>query len=191
MKQTLIYDDFVRAGHLIDLDPALIQAVCKVEAPFGGFDENDLPRILFEGHHFSRLTNHVYDQSHPTISYMEWTRRFYSRNNTGELNRLAEAAALDRNAALQSASWGRFQIMGFNHVAAGFPVLQDFINAMYDSETAQLTAFVYFLKNDKGGRMITNLRNHKWAAFARDYNGPGYADNQYDTKLATAYADFS
>jgi hypothetical protein len=29
--------------------------------------------------------------------------------------------------------------------------------------------------------------NKDWAKFARGYNGPGYAQNAYDVKLAQAY----
>jgi hypothetical protein len=32
------------------------------------------------------------------------------------------------------------------------------------------------------------LRNHNWKAFARVYNGPDFAVNRYDAKLAAAYA---
>lgn len=190
MSKTLTDSDFVAGGQQVNLEPGLIHAVCDVEAPQGGFDENGLPRILFEGHQFSRLTNHVYDQSHPTISYPQWTKRFYSSTNTGEHARLQEASALNRDAALQSASWGKFQIMGFNYQTCGFLDIQSFINAMYKDEGAHLAAFLGFVSKDRGGAMIPALREHRWADFARMYNGPGYAANKYDIKLGVAYAKY-
>jgi hypothetical protein len=39
--------------------------------------------------------------------------------------------------------------------------------------------------------LVDELRRNDWAGFARGYNGPGYADNRYDTKLASAYSNFS
>jgi peptidoglycan hydrolase-like protein with peptidoglycan-binding domain len=39
---------------------------------------------------------------------------------------------------------------------------------------------------DKAG-LIKALNSHDWQAFARGYNGPGYAKNAYDKKLAAAY----
>ena len=36
--------------------------------------------------------------------------------------------------------------------------------------------------------MIGPLRRKQWAKFASLYNGPGYRQNRYDEKLATAYA---
>ena len=32
---------------------------------------------------------------------------------------------------------------------------------------------------------------HSWSAFARAYNGAGYAQNQYDTKIAAAYRHYA
>ena len=34
------------------------------------------------------------------------------------------------------------------------------------------------------------LRRKDWANFARGYYGPGYAENRYDDKMASAYASF-
>jgi hypothetical protein len=40
---------------------------------------------------------------------------------------------------------------------------------------------------DKAG-LAAALRRHDWHAFARGYNGPAYARNAYDAKMAEAYA---
>ena len=50
---------------------------------------------------------------------------------------------------------------------------------------AHLDAFVNFIKANK---LDGTLRAKNWAAFARGYNGPGYAQNAYDKKMAEAYA---
>lgn len=193
--KTLTEEDFQNASADNNLPVAAIKAVCKIEAPRGGFDANGLPVILFEGHWFSHFTDGAYDTSHPTISYPKWTRRFYAGTNTGEHARLAEASALNRDAALQSASWGKFQIMGFNHLSAGFPVLQDFVNAMYDSEVAHLRAFISFLKTDRGGVGMERLKqacvDGNWTPFAEFYNGLDQAANHYDQRLAAAYEELS
>lgn len=184
--------DFARAAAQLAVPEAAVRAVCEVEAPQGGFDAAGLPRILFEGHHFARLTGGAYNSTHPTISYPAWVRTHYAKGsnadarNAGEHQRMARAAALNRDAALQSASWGRFQIMGSNHRLAGHATLQSFVNAMYDSEAAHLAAFCSFVRAHPA--MHQALQAQDWAAFARAYNGPAYAKNQYDTKLAAAYS---
>ena len=39
----------------------------------------------------------------------------------------------------------------------------------------------------KKNRLDTYLRNKDWTGFAKRYNGPAYAENQYDKKLEKAY----
>jgi N-acetylmuramidase len=74
--------------------------------------------ILFEAHVFSKNTRHAYDYVFPEISSRHWNRALY-RGGEREYPRLMKAMLLDRAAALKSASWGRFQVMGFNHSLAG------------------------------------------------------------------------
>jgi hypothetical protein len=93
---------------------------------------------------------------------------------------------LDEDAALRSASWGKFQIMGDNFKACGFTNVASFVDAMLEGERRHLAAFVSFIGAD--GRLKTALQKREWATFARIYNGPKYADNAYDTKMADAYA---
>lgn len=194
-KPTLSEEDFQTAAADNGLAVAAIKAVAHIEAPRGGFDDNGIPVTLFEGHWFSHFTNGAFDKSHPTISYPVWTRQFYAGTNAGEQARLAQACALDRDAGLKSASWGKFQIMGMNYVAAGFASIQDFVNAMYDSEAAHLKAFLNFLKNDRHGMGMKLVQQAvatgSWTPFAVFYNGTGEAQNQYDKKLAAAFEEFS
>ena len=56
------------------------------------------------------------------------------------------------------------------------------------SEGEHLKAFGNFITSNS---LDGALRNHQWAKLAAGYNGPGYKDNQYDTKLANAYAKYS
>ena len=184
MKRPLQNADFQRAADALGVSVNVVKAVTEVESRGRGFyPDSDEPIILFERHIFSRLTGRKYDKSHPDISAIAPGGYGPSSAQHGRLQR---AARLDRHAALSSASWGLFQIMGFNHEAAGFIRLQTFINAMYRSEGAQLDAFVSFVKAHPG--MVKALKALDWAEFARLYNGPAYAKNQYDRKLAKAYA---
>lgn len=188
---SLAPESFAGAALALGCEVAAIRAVCEVEAPGGGFDAVGQPRILFEGHLFSKATGGRFDASHPTISYPRWVRTFYATGptadarNEGEHQRLRVATSLDRGAALASASWGKFQILGSNWKDAGAESLQAFINAMYRDEDAHLAAFVALIKS---WGLAPTLRERQWATFAKRYNGPAYAENQYDTKLAAAYA---
>ncbi len=181
----LVREDFIDDAKLIGCEVAAIMAVAAVESRGGGFDLEGFPKTLFEGHWFHRLTKGKYTVSHPTLSYARWTKAHYGKTWQQEKTRLATAMALDRNAAMMSASWGMFQIMGFNHGACGFKTVQSFVNAMCKDENAQLSAFTSFIITSNLG---DELREHRWTDFARLYNGPGFAQNRYDIKLAQAYA---
>jgi LysM repeat protein len=183
-SRTLTEADWQRAATALGVDVAAIKAVANVEAPGSGFLADGRPKILFEAHQFGRLTGDRYNSSHPNISSAEWNRSLY-KGGAAEHDRLAQAQALNDSAALQAASWGRFQIMGFNYKTAGYNNVQDFVAAMKHSEGKQLDAFVNFIKADPA--MHRALQNHDWASFARAYNGPGYAQNNYDTKIASEY----
>lgn len=184
-KPKLNEADFSRSAARLAVPVASVKAVCQVEAPKGGFLPSGEPTILFERHKFSQFTRRKFDKAHPDISNR--LRGGYL-GGAAEHKRLQKAAALDRVAALKSASWGKFQIMGFNHAAAGFADIQAFINAMYHSEGAQLDAFVNYILAER--ELHAALKARDWAEFARRYNGEAYAENAYDTKLAAAYRRF-
>lgn len=192
MKPVLTEADYKRAALALKCPVAAVKAVCAVEAPKGGFQTDGQPRILFERHHFSKRTGGRFDAKYPGISNR--TAGGYGLESA-QHGRLGQAAALDRDAALSSTSWGKFQIMGFNFEAAGFPSLQSFINAMYHSEGAQLDAFVSFVKRDRGGKvwaaLLHGVSTGDWKPFASLYNGPAFAINRYDTKLAAAFTLFN
>lgn len=187
-QRTLSDADWQRAATTLGVDVAAIRAVAQVEAPGSGFLADGRPKILFEAHVFGRRTGGAYNASHPDISSARWNRSLYV-GGAGEYPRLEQAMALDRTAALESASWGRFQIMGFNHQAAGYADVESFVQAMREGEGRQLDAFVSFIQADPA--MHQALRDHDWAGFALRYNGEGYAANQYDTRMAEAWARFS
>lgn len=179
----LTSDDFKIAAGILGTNVYAVMAVAEVEAAGSGFFPNGQPKILFEAHIFSRLTNHRYDLTHPNISSPKWSKVLYL-GGAQEHTRLQAAVTLDRDAALQSASWGMFQIMGFNYTRCGMPDLQTFINRMYESEGQQLRLFCNFVVSMG---LADELQRNDWAGFARVYNGPSYAENQYDTKLSRAY----
>lgn len=181
---TLTRQDFAAAAKLIGCETEAVMAVTAVESRGSGFDPEGFPITLFEGHWFHRLTNGKFTTSHPTLSYAKWTRQFYGKSWSVEKARLAAAVELDRPAALQSASWGMFQIMGFNHAVCGFKSVQPFVSAMCKSEAVQLNIFAEYIINSG---LSDELRDHRWADFARLYNGPSFAVNKYDIKLAAAY----
>jgi uncharacterized protein (TIGR02594 family) len=181
--------DYASAARQLGVDVAAIKAVADVESAGSGMLPSGKPKILFEAHVFHQQTGGRYDGSYPNLSSSNWNRSLYGAGGEHQWQRFEQASKLDPAAAMKSASWGRFQIMGFNHQRAGFDNVQAFVTAMKSGEGAQLKAFASFIQSDP--KMLQALRNHDWAAFAQRYNGSGYAQNQYDTKMAQAYAKFA
>ena len=111
--------------------------------------------------------------------------RTESAFGVGEYPRLERAIGFDEEAALNSASWGAGQVMGFNHAVAGFTTVQAMVNAMVRGEDAQLIAMANFIN---ANNLARPLRNQDWTTFARGYNGPAFVENKYDEKLKVAHA---
>lgn len=190
MNRDISAQAWVALAKQLDIEVAALRAVAEVESNGAGFlpPPSDLPKVLFEGHVFHRLTQGRYDATQPNLSYPVWDRKQYSGSLAGEWARLNAACALDRTAALQSASWGMFQIMGFNYAACGCADVDAFVAAQSAGADQQLALFARFIAR---APFVGALREQDWAAFARAYNGSGYRQNAYDSKLRDAYRRFS
>lgn len=174
------------AIQLLQVGVAELVAVGTVETRGFGFLPDRRPVILFERHIFSQRTNQRFDATAPDISNPK--PGGYGAGGAAQYDRLARAIALDREAALASASWGLGQVMGFNAQVAGFANVEVMVAAMMDSENAQLLAMAHFINNN--AKAVKALRKHDWATFAKIYNGPNYAINKYDIRLASAFQGF-
>jgi hypothetical protein len=176
--------DYADAATALGCDVAMIRAVDRVESNGHGFGPDGRPIILFEPHVFSRLTNHKFDSSYGGVSYPKWGEKPYPPSQAARWDQLLFAAKLDHDAAYQSASYGRFQIMGFNFGLCGFATVGAFVDAMGRSERDHLMAFVQFVLSSK---LDDELRTRDLLAFATRYNGPGQA-SAYAAKLSAALA---
>jgi hypothetical protein len=188
-KGPLKQSDYAEAAKFLGCEPEAVMAVVAVESGSSGFASDGRPLILFEPHVFSRLTKRAYDATHPKISYVTWDKTKYPKTQDARWDQLAEAAELDLENAVASASWGRFQLMGFNYPRCGFANAREFVAAMARSEREQLRAFEQFVAR---AGIADELHPDRldWAGFALVYNGKGYAENKYDTRLAEFYAKY-
>jgi len=206
----LTAQDFADAAAALGCSVAQIRAVFEVEAsgagwftdvradilardgPGGFLDGPHLPKILFEAHIFDRETRGRYRAAHPNLSSARWNRALYV-GGQGEYARLDQAMALERTAALRSASWGAPQIMGFNHKLAGFDTVEAFVDAMKTGARAHLMAFVAFVKNSGLTGELRQITTYHDSArpFAAGYNGSAYEANEYHVKIARAFANWS
>ena len=177
------------------LELAAVKAVNEVESSGKGFLVDGKPKILFEGHIFwNQLKERgfnpslISNPSNADVLYPKWTKTHYI-GGPREYDRLEKAANLlpdtkVRDAALASASWGSYQIMGFHFKKLGYASVKEFVDQMYIHERNQLDAFGRYIT---AFGCITHLKAKNWAKFANCYNGPLYAQNKYDIKLEAAY----
>lgn len=178
-------EDYALAARNLDCETNAIKAVAITETGSSGSyyrqaKDDAVPSILFERHYFHNLTNGIYSETNPDISNP-------SSGGYGlfsaQYKKLLKAYKLNSNAALKSASWGKFQIMGKNHARAGYPTVEDFVKDISASEKNHLKAFVEFIKADR--RLLTAIREKDWLQFALIYNGP--SQNGYDTRMRDNY----
>ena len=189
MPSELTWDDVVTVANNIGVDPCVIDAIGQKESRGSGFLNSGRPKTLFEGHWFYKrlkaygINPDLLMNEHPSIIYPKWTNKHYG-NSRIELARLEEAKTIHQYAALESASWGKYQIMGFNYKVCGYVDVVDFVNAQCESEQKQLDCLIKFLV---GNNLLQALKNKDWAKIARVYNGPQYAKNNYDVDLSKLY----
>jgi hypothetical protein len=195
----LTEQDYLKAARNIKAEVAAVKAVAQVETGQHGFDEKDgRPTIRYELHLFGKLTQHVYDKTHPHLSQptLQAGRKYhrdrhYHENQPIEWSLLYAAMILRDQAgrrrtaeAWSATSWGLFQMTGFNHHQAAWPSIDAFVKDMFISEKNHLKAFTGFVKS---AGLVDSLVRHDWTSFAKKYNGPGYRQNQYDLRIKDAY----
>lgn len=193
MNKKITLQQIAEAAKAINVPTAALQAVMKVEAKGSGFNTDSTPVILFERHVFWQR---LIANGKAAIATKAMRERQDLCNTTSggyglysaQHGRLNVAAQYDRTSALESASWGLGQVMGYHWKSLGYTSLQAFINAMYKDEASQLDAMCRFIKTNG---LDKYLSNQDWKNFALSYNGKGYAKNNYHVKLANAFKEFS
>ena len=182
-------DGFARACALIGCKPAALDAVIAVETGGTGFDASHRPRALFEPHVFYALLSGDRAKRATAIAaglaYPHWGSAPYPSDS---YPRIHAAVAIDEEAALQATSWGLPQLLGRNFAAAGYSSAASLVEAFLTGEDEQLAAVARFIRAQG---LSSALVREDWAAFARGYNGAGYAKNDYDGRLRAAFAKLS
>lgn len=190
----LLDGDFIRVAAELGVSPAVIRAVRKVEAPRGPFDDQGRPSILYERHVFARNTapEGRFNASHPDLS----ANSGYGAGGYGaysaQIGKLERAYALDAEAAFCACSWGAFQVLGENAQALGYGSARGMAVELAKSEAAHLDSFARFVRVNALIPALQQCRAGDPAScvpFVSRYNGKGYAQFSYHTKLAAAIAE--
>lgn len=181
--------DLQAAADRLGVELACVKAVNAVESRGSGFLPDDRPIILLERHVAYRQAKSV---KMPVDTMALRYPNLINQKRGGYSGGAAEWSRFDnlrsvttQSIAVESCSWGLFQIMGHHWNDLGYASADDFQQCMASREGAQLEAFIRFIEANP--TLLKALKSKKWADFARMYNGPAYKENLYDAKLAAEY----
>lgn len=173
----------------LGVHPADIEAISEVESNGFGWYPDGRIKILFEKHWFYKLipTSLRAAAVKAGLARKDWispAKGGYKEQNTpaARYDLLAKAIKYDEEAAYQSISIGRYQIMGFNHAICGFATAKLMFERFVDSEVNQLSAFAAFLKSKN---LIPAVKARDFAKIEEVYNGGGLG-GEYALKMQKA-----
>lgn len=199
-------EDYQAASARLKISVAMIKAVFEVESSKSGFNSDGSVKILFERHKmYKECVNAGIDPKQAIAaagSDIINKKPGGYKGDIAEYWRAKQASRIDAERgvemAIRSASWGRPQIMGFNHELAGYPSALAMVKAFHENEDAHLWAFCTFLENTglakhlrEAERLIAAGQNPMKAldAFADGYNGSRHQN--YDAKIAATYRKYA
>lgn len=115
----------------------------------------------------------------------------YGPSGLYQYKRLTKAYQLDRSAALQSCSWGKFQIMGFNYSSAGYKDVFEFVKSMSTGDPAHIKAFLKFAKSNK--TLSSGLKEIDFEKIAEGHNGAGWrsVNPEYANNIERFYKEYN
>lgn len=183
--------DVARVANAIDVEPAAFAAVIKVESAGMGFDLNDRVLFLYEPHIAYRLSEGSVRSALVAagVAYRRQGTKPYPRKSSDRVKQLEACIELgSEELAADSASWGLGQIMGFNAKVVGYMTAVAMVRAFAADEENQIAAMAAFILNNQS--LHLSLKRHDWASFAAGWNGAAYRINNYDGKLAAAFAQY-
>ncbi|WP_284775872.1 N-acetylmuramidase domain-containing protein [Agrobacterium sp. lyk4-40-TYG-31] len=175
------------------IDPNALKAVVEVESNgvvFAEIEGRQEPVIRFESHYFDKLVkaNRREDARRLGLASPNVGGVKNPSSQKGRWELLARAMAIDKQAALESVSWGVGQVMGSHWKALGYSSVVALMDEARGGVEGQVDLMVRFIKHNN---LLGPLNRRDWSGFARGYNGPAYKKNAYDTKMAAAYTRYS
>jgi len=156
---------------------AMLQSIINVESAGDGFDSRTGNiKIQFEPRWFKRKKT----------DWLKDTKNvLWQSNNVGpqsaEWPAFNSAFASDPNAAMESTSIGKMQVMGFHWKDLGFKSVGAMWDYARESEANQVDLGIRFIKNNPKLDKAVKEKNYRVIAYY--YNGEQYEKFNYHTRL--------
>jgi hypothetical protein len=187
----------------LGVEKAIFFAIAKQESKIAPFVQHNPQKatILLERHYVYRLIKNkygvsqadFYKKTNPLLCHENVSAKGSYGSSVSQLDRLEVVKKWDSTIAIQSCSWGKFQIMGeYFLMSKHYKNAGEFETAMNQCELQHFQYFKHFIKNVKGIALITAMKNKDWEEIAKQFNGkywkkfnPNYANN-----IKTYYEEF-
>jgi hypothetical protein len=169
-------------------------AVVECETSGAPFEKDGhTPTLLFERHKFySEMANHQPSKLSLAIkaglAIPKWSRKTQYKDqgtSAGRLAVIAKARQIDEEVANRAASWGLGQTMGFNAERLHYENATAMVGELSKGIAEQIEAMVREIKTSK---LDKHLKAKDFTSFARGYNGAGFKQNNYDSRMRAADA---
>ena len=199
-----IIDATIRAADQFNLPHHHALAFVEVESngdPFDPVAGQDKALIRWEGHYFHRRLRKRSAEAlqaavdlklaHPSAGGIKNSRSQERRYEVLQAAvNLCEEFGLDRDLAYECISIGLGQVMGSHWEDLGYESAEKMLAEAHDEdletdEEDQVEMIFLYLREN---HLDDDVRRGDWKAAAHGYNGPAYAKNNYDVKLAQSAA---
>lgn len=153
-----------------NIDWRLLAAILMKESNQEGFDKKGKIKFRLERGILSGFRDVILGikKRHPKLPGLkpDWIKK----HSADEIN-------------LMSTSWGMPQIMGYWYELLNHKSVKDMIQAWEVSEEIQIRDFCLFCVKYNDGKFLDALKKCNIQSIAKQYNGNGFAQNNYDHDL--------
>ena len=187
-------NDYETAAKELGVEKEVLMAIASQESKHASFKAVKQATILFERHKMYSL---LIKKGNTKASVDALSKKYPSivnedsggHNDMTSYEKLKIAKSIDYDCAVQSCSWGKFQVMGFNY-ANLYSSPRELEKAMNMCELQQFKYFVLYLKKTNG--MVDALKNKNWERIATLYNGPNWKNQnpEYANNIKRYYNQF-
>ena len=187
-------NDYATTAKELGIEKEVLMAIASQESKHASFKAVKQATILFERHKMYRL---LIKKGNTKASVDALSKRYPSivnedsggHNDMTSYDKLKTAKSIDYDCAIQSCSWGKFQVMGF-HYANLYSSPRELEKAMNMCELQQFKYFVLYLKKTNG--MVNALKSKNWEEIATLYNGPKWKEKnpEYANNIKRYYNQF-
>ena len=179
--QNTISEKVVTVALSLAIDPDALEALRRVETGARARPDS----IRFEPHVLLRKRPDLKGQ----IPYTRKSEReawSVTRSETGR-DAFDHAFTLAPKEAVESTSWGLWQVMGWALLKQWPDATEATVNFYADPETVSYVVFGNWVRENT--RFLSAMRSKDWEGIAECYNGNGPNVQRYASKMRAAYAD--